>query len=665
VDDRDAHPLPSRRRRGTGSCRRARSAALGIAVVLVLVLAPAAGAVILPAQTVDGPSEAIVGFGGVAMAEDGTGGLVYLKKVGGVPHVFVSRFVGNQWQAPIEVDRGQPFAASSPRIGAADGGQLIVVWTTPFATEKEKEIYELVGSTLGPGASQFAEPVIIDPDVGEGTSVSPDLAVSSTAQAYLVYRVVEPFSFLPRLRPGDVIERVRVARYHGRRWTVLGAINRNAGISMRAPTAANAPRVAIGQTGNGIVVWQEPEITGTARIWARRLFGSSVDYVMPVTATSYRGASINEDADAPSVAISKLGEAEVAYRQAAGPGSPLPGPRIFLNKLSDGEAESGAEFQGATVADNQVPGGMGAELGPPSLDVDEKQDLRLLYDANGTPRVVEGTDRGLIGTFTLGPAFAGLQAPAASVMNPEGGGVSAWDSTGPAGIPAVAIREDFPEGGIQTALVDGGAGGPIGELGVGRSGLGDGLVAFQQGVSGDAAIVATEVSAPPAQLIVSAPKTWIKPSQAAVSWQPALSSDPPLDYSLVLDGRKVLDAGAGLTAQLDGRRLSDGVHRLQLLVTDAYGEQTLSPPTQLKIDRELPVVKVTHGRGGSVSVRISDSESGVLASAVTVSFGDGARASGKTLYRHRYGHAGVYRITVHVQDHVGNAGTVSEQVSVG
>ena len=75
-------------------------------------------------------------------------------------------------------------------------------------------------------------------------------------------------------------------------------------------------------------------------------------------------------------------------------------------------------------------------------------------------------------------------------MNPAGGGVSAWVSAEPNGTPAVAVREDFPDGAVQTALVGGGAAGPIGELAVGRSGLGDGLIAFQQGALGDAAIVA-------------------------------------------------------------------------------------------------------------------------------------------------------------------------------
>ena len=83
-----------------------------LATALAFLAAPRAcarrpSAVILPAVTIDGPSAEIVGFGGVAMAEDGTGGLVYLKRVDGVTHVFVSRYVGGHWLAPIRVDTGR------------------------------------------------------------------------------------------------------------------------------------------------------------------------------------------------------------------------------------------------------------------------------------------------------------------------------------------------------------------------------------------------------------------------------------------------------------------------------------------------------------------------------------------------------------------------------
>ena len=50
--------------------------------------------------------------------------------------------------------------------------------------------------------------------------------------------------------------------------------------------------------------------------------------------------------------------------------------------------------------------------------------------------------------------------------------------------------------------------------------------------------------------------------------------------------------------------------------------------------------------------------------AVSVSFGDGAFAHGRTSFSHRYRHAGVYRVVVHVRDKIGNAGVVSQWVSV-
>ena len=207
--------------------------------------------------------------------------------------------------------------------------------------------------------------------------------MSSTGQADVVYRVDPQRLQTVLLHPGDVVEDVRVAHFDGERWSALGAVNRDPGLSMRPPTQANAPQIAVGPTGNGVVVWQEPEINGVARIWARRLFGSTLDYVLPVSAASYNGTPIDDDADAPSVAISRLGQAEVAYRQNIGPGSPLPGPRIFLNTLPDGESESGSEFVGASIVDSEVSGGASATVGPPAIDIDEKQDLRMLYDANG------------------------------------------------------------------------------------------------------------------------------------------------------------------------------------------------------------------------------------------------------------------------------------------
>ncbi|HWX96317.1 MAG TPA: PKD domain-containing protein [Solirubrobacteraceae bacterium] len=638
---------------------------LGLCAILLALQARPAGAVIMPPVTIDGPSEEIVGFGGVAMASDGTGGLVYLKRVEGVAHVFVSRYVGGQWLAPIRVDTEEPFAASWPRIGAANGGELVVVWATAFATERSRPVDELLGATLGPGSASFGPAIIIDPDIRDGTGTSPELAMSSTGQADVVYRVVTvgagQRTTIPLLRPGDVIEDVRVAHFNGGRWARLGAINRNGGVSMRPPTQTNAPQIAIGPTGNAVVVWQEPDIEGVARIWARRVFGTSLDYVLPVSAASFAGRPIGDDADAPSVSMSRIGQAEVAYRQGVTPGSPLPGPRIFLNTLPDGESADGSQFSGAAIVDPEVSGGMSASVGPPSIDVDEKQDIRLLYDSNGTPRVIQGNDLGLAGTLTLGPPFAG--SASASVMNPAGGGVSAWQSADPHGHPALAVREDFPEGAVQTALLSGGAGGEIGELAVGRSGLGDGLVGFRQGPLGNAAIVAIEVSAPPAQFVINVPKGWQRPSVVTVSWQEAPSANPPLSYRVVLDGRALPTAG-GFALRLNPRGLGSGRHAVQVLATDATGQATLSAPSTVMIDGVPPRVRISRRGGHAVSVRVTDAYSGVDTHAISVSFGDGSSARGRARFTHRYARSGTYRISVHVRSKLGIPGTIHEWVSV-
>jgi hypothetical protein len=640
-------------------------AALGLALD-----AQQSPAVILPAVTIDGPSEDIVGFGGVAMAEDGTVGAVYLKRVGGVAPVFVSRYVGGHWLTPIRVDGEEPFAASWPRIGAAEGGRLVVTWATPYATEDNRSVDELLGSTLGPGSSSFGPAILIDPDIRDGTGMAPDLAMSSTGQADLVYRVVfnnlnAQQATIPLLRPGDVIEDVRVAHYNGETWARLGAVNRNSGVSMRPPTPANAPHVAVGQTGNGVVVWQEPDIEGVARIWARRIFASSLDYVLPASAATFAGSPIGDDADGPSIAISRLGQAEVAYRQSASSGSPLPGPRIFLNTLPDGESSDGSRFAGASVVDQAVSGGKAATIGPPSIDIDEKQDLRLLYDSNGTPRVIEGTGLGLSAVLSLGPAFAGSEPLSASVMNPTGGGVSAWPSADAQGAPGVAVREDFPGGAMQTALVRGGAGGPIGELAVGRSGLGDGLVAFQQGPLGNASIVATQVTAPPKQFVLSVPKTWVRPSQAVVSWLPASSANGPLAYRVVLDGRPVATPAGARQLRISPRGLGSRRHRVQVLATDLDGQAALTPASSLLVDGEPPAVKITRAGGGQgVRVRISDRGSGLAKGSVRISFGDGHSARGRARFSHSYAHGGVYQILISARDRLGNQETVRQLVSM-
>src|SRR5262249_10821863 len=132
-------------------------------LVAMALLAAPASAVILSPTTIDGPSTEGLSLGGVSMAADGTGGLVYTKSVDGVQHVFASRYDGGQWSAPIRADAESSFAASQPRIAAGENGRLLVVWVAPVATLAKGGIrYGLYSASLGSGAGEFGSQLLVD-----------------------------------------------------------------------------------------------------------------------------------------------------------------------------------------------------------------------------------------------------------------------------------------------------------------------------------------------------------------------------------------------------------------------------------------------------------------------------------------------------------------------
>ncbi|HEY5286747.1 MAG TPA: hypothetical protein VIJ50_06560, partial [Solirubrobacteraceae bacterium] len=58
-----------------------------VSIAVLLLCAATAQAEISPVAPIDGPSAEIVELGGAAMAADGTGGIVYRKRVEGRAHI--------------------------------------------------------------------------------------------------------------------------------------------------------------------------------------------------------------------------------------------------------------------------------------------------------------------------------------------------------------------------------------------------------------------------------------------------------------------------------------------------------------------------------------------------------------------------------------------------
>jgi hypothetical protein len=381
------------------------------------------------------------------------------------------------------------------------------------------------------------------------------------------------------------------------------------------------------------------------------VFGTTLGLVLQASPSTYQGAQITEDANAFALSVSSFGEAKVVSRVNVASGQPT----LFLNTLPSSTVLAASQFSGATP----VPGGAGA-VGAPSVAVDEQGEYRIAFTSGAAAELLSGGEFSpATPEVALGPEADSAGAGAATALNPAGGGVSAWPSAG-----GVAVREDFPNGAAQAALVSGLVQGSVSQLDVAGSESGEGVVGFREGDPGAQEIVGERVSVPPPSVQMEMPIGWVRPSNASFAWSDAEDAAGGVTYSVLIDGHV---ARAGLHSRevlLDRRLLGSGVRNIQVLATDASGQQSLSGVGKLRVDGSPPVASVRRGRGATVIVRVKDAQSGAVASDTLISFGDGTSAKRKLTASHTYAHGGRYTITVRMRDRVGNEATAHLRVSV-
>jgi hypothetical protein len=645
--------------------------AASFAASMSLALSAPAAATISPVHPVDGPSADVVGIEDAAMAEDGTGGVVYLRKEGGRNHVFVARFDG-AWSSPQRVDVGQQFDSSWARIAAGDGGRLLVTWVQEFGAGTDR----MFSATLDPGATGFLTPVPVDLNVGEATASFPDLKMNAGGQAYLTYLVITDTS--PANPPGYFGLDVRVARYRDRLWSVLGnPVDRNPAIPMPVPTAATGPKIGIDVNGNAVVAWLEPDDEFVSRVWARRVFGGSVGVPLLVSPSTWEGAPLRGAADAFALDVGGFGQAAVALRQLPGEGAKIAAPRVFVNEIPDAFAEGAAAFLGPRLTDGGERGGLGA----PSVAVDPEGGFGAAFAAGAATLLTRGDNSAVEPTARIDDGGSAIAGEPQLDITESGAAALAWkEERGAAG--AVALRELRSDEGSEPATLATPAGGTIGGLVLGGSGLGDALVAWQQGSGAGAQIATATIDAPPEPMLVEAPGGWQRKKALRVSWEAAENAIGKLEYLVSVDDQQVAKRTAELHAVLSSGRVGDGRHRLQVFAIDDAGQETGSRKQLLLIDRKPPRVRVRH-RDLKVTVQVLDgprrSTSGFKRGAVEVSFGDRGAAASTSARRggngkgkganavvrsHLYRKPGLYRVVVQAHDRAGNSSVLKRRVRV-
>ncbi len=266
--------------------------------------------------------------------------------------------------------------------------------------------------------------------------------------AYLTYRVVTTTDAASTLRPGrgDAMASVKVARLNGSSWSVLGLANRNVSYSVPKPSPLNAPQVTVDRLGNGVVAFVEPDDKGVARVFARRLFGARLGYVVRVSPHDVGGVPLLGEVDGFALAGGGLGAATVAVRQQAGSNSPLPGTRLFSVRMANAEQEGAKQFASPELLDDAS-----TELSVPAVAMTSEEASTIAYAAAAAVRGVRVNRSGLSAPSPI-QAFPATGAPRLA-LGPDAS-VVAWPAVR-AGQPVVAVSQTAPSAAASVAALTG------------------------------------------------------------------------------------------------------------------------------------------------------------------------------------------------------------------
>jgi hypothetical protein len=595
-----------------------------LAVLAPLVLPAAAGAAVpgkyFAGEPVDGPSADIQSLGDLDVARDGTGALAYVKRVGGIDHVFVSRLVNGVFQAPEQVDAGLGGAGSQPTVAASDGGRLVVAFASGGG---------VFGAVRPAGAPGFAALQQIS-----AAGADPDVEMSINGVAYLTWT-----------SNGDVLA-ARLERNGVSFNGVPGVLDINQAAT--AGTGTGRPKVAVAADGVATVVWGE-----SGHVYARRIFELRL---------STAPQDLGDGADSPEiVAEDDSSFAWVTFRQ-----NGLAVARRLLGSQFDPPVLIGPEAAAsvhlamngrgvsyAAIGGAATNGAYGAVL------KDDIFNAGLVIGGGwnvapiGAPAVAENGD-GLV-AFQQGDAGGGRSiharpydyVPASRAVTPPG--------------------EDVPLSNPALGPTDAARG-----LLAGADRAGDIVVAFVQGDVAGSQIVAASFDRAPGSFRGSTTSKFRKFARPPLKWGAAFELWGPITYTVLIDDKPVgQTTSTGITVP---SVVKDGLHRWRVVATDRRGQTSGTPSRNIRVDATAPKISFRvsgtrkRGRFVKVAAKVSDA-SGTSAKAsglkaVRIGFGDGSRAIAGRRASHRYAHSGKVTVRVTASDKAGNVRTVKRRITI-
>ena len=581
-------------------------------LILLLIALPAAPAraAFFPADSIDGPSADIVSAGEVDFARDGQGATVYVKRDGGVEHIFAVRMSNGAWQPPERIDPGIDTASSQPVVGVADSGRVVAAFVSGGT---------LYGTSRVPGATGWSAPVPI-----AAAASDPSLDTSINGVTYITFTSA-----------GDILA-ARLAR-DATAWAPL-----EQPLDVTPADVSKDSDVAVSADGVAMSTFVE----GT-QVIARKLFGTKVSQVPQVLNVDQVEGHAGGAADSPDVDVEDDSSfAWLVFRQNFDDH-----PRVLARRLL------GSTFDPPVVID------AGQSGSAPRIDLSER--------GEGTTAVAT-PDNGVVADMlhldNFGaplrldtPANAGAPAPAPTIGENGAATVSWLQAPTPTDATVVHARHwiidqtsrGFPAPEPDT-LISNPAFGPVDAaagMDAAADRLGDSATVFVQGAGADRRLVAAEFDRAPGKFL-----PYVGTGSRSLRFRPlkwAAASDiwGAVTYSIVLDGRTVGTTTA--TKWQSPARVRDGRHRLRLVATDQRGQTSATRTVTIKVDDTPPSLRVAIRRSGrtvTVTAQAHDKRSGLKS--IVTSFGDGTSRSGARV-THHYRSSGSFKLVVRATDYAG------------
>jgi hypothetical protein len=619
--------------------RRLALIATSIAVLAPAAAAGSAHAAFFAGDPIDGPSADVRSVGDIDIARDGTGAVVYVRRDGGVDHVFASRLVNGAWSAPERLDAGIDAPSSKPVVAASDGGRLAVAFISGGS------VFAIVRQA---GAPSWGQPQLL----ASGAS-DPSIDMSFNGAAYATYTV------------GGNVLGARMDRTAVAFTPLSGPLD--ASPNLRSAGIGNGrSRVAISADGTGVAVWGE-----LGHVYARRMYGTTPSSVVLDLNVGDLEGHAGGGADQPAVDIEDDSSfAWVAFRQqfANGAGSQaraigvrLRGSRVdpAATVAYDGLGWGGQDVQDPEIDLNGKGVGVATAgtVGGGALSAvlkDDKLNPARALGGNGAPAQPVGA---VAETYDRAVAYVG--AGDGSVH-----GVFYDDKSSSRLVPGPspdAVLTNPALGAVDPAAGFDGAGDRTGDF----------AFAWVQGAGADRRLVIGSYDRLPGAFRIStSSKNWRNVVKNPLAWGTALELWGPLTYTVLVDGKPLLQTQTTKASPAAGA-LSEGLHTWRVTATDRRGQTVTTAVKPLKVDTVAPTVSFSVKRKKRV-VTVTAKANDVLPPSgraagikyVRIDWGDGSGYEQARKASHRYGRTGAFTIRVSATDKAGNAVATEREIHI-